>query len=124
SKLNALWPNNPQARASLLADYQEEKIQQRAQAIARNTPANQPLLLDKFIAANPGQFTQEQIKHVHDAQIAATEAPYHQATAAHEAIAAKKIDELNQLADNHDPNLAAHASAARQGGWIDDQQYR
>jgi hypothetical protein len=95
---------------------------ERAQSIAQNT--SQPFLLDKFVKSQPsGTFTPQQLSHFTEMQRSAIKAPYDQVMAVHDAKAASAIQQLNQMQDAHDPNLAAQANQAKLADLISDAQY-
>ena len=124
SLTNSFWAKNPDAARNDMQEFEQQVIQQRAQSIAQKGPASQPMLLDRYVAAHGENFDPAQLEHLYNMRTAAVEAPYKASEAAHKSIVAQKIGALDQAASTHDPNLAALAGAARQGGWIDDQQYR
>ena len=120
--VDQMWPKNPVMAQGYKTAFENQVVQQRAQAIAID-PNAKPSTLDSFIKSQPGQFDPEQQLKLRNMAIGAVEAPYHQVTAAHEALSAQAITGLDQMATTHDPSLANAAYKARSGGLIDDKQY-
>jgi hypothetical protein len=112
-----MYPASPDMQAAYMKALEKEATEKRAQALALDHPD----LLDRFVKAN--NFTPEQKVGLRNMAIGGIEAPYHLATANHEALSAQTETHLDALAAAHDPGLANAAYQAKLADLITGPRY-
>lgn len=118
--IDIAYPNSPDIANDYKQKWEQKLIAKRGEAIAFDTKVS-PGLLDAYIKTQ--KFTPEQVSQLRNIRIGTIEAPYHLATANHEAQVAQTEASLDKQATAHDPGLANAAYQAKLAGFIDTQKY-
>jgi hypothetical protein len=119
NRVNAQWGKNPAMANAYMQDFEAKVAPERAQFIAQN----QPELIGKYLAGQPGKFTPEQINNFNTIARDALEKPYLDALAAHKAKSQAVSDDLDKMQSTGTPGLQPAAFAAKRAGFVSAERY-
>jgi soluble cytochrome b562 len=122
--IQALYGKNPNTANALIANYNQDKSLNRAQAIARNPDPSNPGALDSFLNQNSGRFTASEVGALQRVSDMAVREPIRQSETAHALARAQTVTKLDGMMNAHDPGLVQAATEAYHDGMISQQEGR